>query len=327
MGKRKMYQCPGPPSISSGDQAWAITSPRPHSPTSTPGDFVGSWNWKPSDQNGFRGQQEEPDGDTSLPSVPLGILFRLRPAPASGSLPPIKHLICRKRRWALSRPSSYPETRGPEGTGQRPPLGPGRFCLLGTFHFYRARSCSLASSQLPAMGAGFTLPASLPSSSFLGMCLPLRVPVAAWKWLRPRRVTKRGSPAPRLQRLLDWVRAIFEAIADHLMNHSKHTWPWWWGQSFLMKLWKAELLKMNQQQLNSRPWEEGKAANYTFLKYRGAASGAGRHAGTQVCGFLWTPRVPRPPESTLSPGLSLMEHSPQGITKELKTRKSEEVLG
>lgn len=28
------------------------------------------------------------------------------------------------------------------------------------------------------------------------------------------------------QWLLDCVRAIFEVIADNLMNHSKHTWPW-----------------------------------------------------------------------------------------------------
>lgn len=42
------------------------------------------------------------------------------------------------------------------------------------------------------------------------------------------------------------------------------------GQSFLMLLWKVELLKMNQQQ----PWEGDEGANYTFPKYWGVATRA-----------------------------------------------------
>lgn len=46
------------------------------------------------------------------------------------------------------------------------------------------------------------------------------------------------------------------------------------GRSFLMLLWKEELLKMNQQQPNPGLWEEDEGANYTFPKYWGVASGA-----------------------------------------------------
>lgn len=41
-----------------------------------------------------------------------------------------------------------------------------------------------------------------------------------------------------------------------------------------MKLWKAELLKMNQQPRTPRLWEEDEGANYTFPKCRGVASGS-----------------------------------------------------
>lgn len=58
--------------------------------------------------------------------------------------------------------------------------------------------------------------------------------------------------------------SFFEEVAGNRMNHSKHTWLWPGDKSFLMPLWKTKLLKMNQQRLHPRSWEEDEGASYSF---------------------------------------------------------------
>lgn len=44
-------------------------------------------------------------------------------------------------------------------------------------------------------------------------------------------------------------------------------------KSFLMPLWKTKLLKMNQQRLNPRSWEEDEGASYNFPEDLGVVPG------------------------------------------------------
>lgn len=93
----------------------------------------------------------------------------------------------------MSRPSSYPGTRGPEGTGSGHPW-PRE--ILFTVHISllqgpQLRSCLIAVASNGGRASPRLLVSQVP---LLGMCLPLRVPVAAWKWTEAQRVTKRGSP-------------------------------------------------------------------------------------------------------------------------------------
>lgn len=46
-------------------------------------------------------------------------------------------------------------------------------------------------------------------------------------------------------------------------------------KSFLMPLWKTKLLKMNQQRLNPRSWEEDEGASYNFPEDLGGSLGSG----------------------------------------------------
>lgn len=109
---------------------------------------------------------------------------------------PANTQICRKSRPAASRPfflCTDPRTRGHRAEAT---LGPGRFCLRCTFHFYRSLTAAiLPHSRCQQWGGGRPSPRLLISQvPLLGMCLSLRVPVAAWKWTEAQRVTKRGSP-------------------------------------------------------------------------------------------------------------------------------------
>lgn len=114
---------------------------------------------------------------------------------------------------------------GTQGRGAAAPLGLGDFVYCAHFTSTgeaQLRSCLIAVANNGGRPSPRLLISQVP---LLGMCLSLRVPVAAWKWTEAQRVTKRGSPCARgSQRLPDCVRAIFEAIADNLMNHSEHTW-------------------------------------------------------------------------------------------------------
>lgn len=78
---------------------------------------------------------------------------------------------------------------------------PGGFCLLGTFHFYRRRTAAILPHRSCQRWGEWWWPSPRPLISQVplwGMCLSLRVPVAAWKWTEAQRVTKRGSPCARL---------------------------------------------------------------------------------------------------------------------------------
>lgn len=168
-------------------------------PPPTPGDSLGSQNQNRTGPKGLQGLQEE-----LLPGPPPSLLSLLASSLGSdlGQQPasPVRHpdvqeeKISRVRSFFLS---TDPKTRGHRAAAT---LGLGRFCLRCRFHFNRAaqlQSCLTAVASNGGRPSPRLLVSQVP---LLGMCLPLRVPVAAWKWTEAQRVTKRGSPcaeAPR----------------------------------------------------------------------------------------------------------------------------------
>lgn len=135
------------------------------------------------------------DGHISIPQSILQFFlswdqFRPRPAACVASKHP--HL----QREQASHVQALLPMHGPQGQRAQAAasLGPGRFCLRCTFHFYKSRAAAILPHSLcQQRGAAFTrlLISQVP---LLGMWLSLRVPVAAWKWTEAQRVTKRGSP-------------------------------------------------------------------------------------------------------------------------------------
>lgn len=163
-----------------------------------------------------------PEEELDPPPAHLGLLLPLRPALAkarSRLASPSDTRICGDKRGASPGPPS--DRYADAGAGAQ------AFCFPSTTHPCRGRTAViLPHRSCQRWGGGWPSP-RLPISQvpLSGLCLSLRVPVAAWTWTEAQRVTKRGSPcAASLRRLLDCVRAIFEAIADDLMNHSTHIW-------------------------------------------------------------------------------------------------------
>lgn len=90
-------------------------------------------------------------------------------------------------------------------------VGPGGDFVYGA-HFTstaaaQLRSCLRAVANIGGRPSPRLLISQVP---LLGMCLSLRVPVAAWKWTEAQRVTKRGSPcAARLPAAPGLCKASF----------------------------------------------------------------------------------------------------------------------
>lgn len=201
----------------------------------------------------------------------------LRQASAKAcSLPhrPPSSQIRRKSKGAPLRPFFLPAEPGTKGArGAAAPLCLGDFVYCAHFTSTGAtqlRSCLIA----VANNGGWPSPRLLISQvPLLGMCLSLRVPVAAWKWTEARRVTKRGSPCARgSQRLPDCVRAISEAIADDRMNHSEHTWLLL-GTVLPHAAAESGASRNESAAADPRAVGGGWGAHYAFPKYWGVASG------------------------------------------------------
>lgn len=101
-----------------------------------------------------------------------------------------------------------PQGRRAQGSGRRGPRE-----ILFTVHISLLQGAAQLRSCLRAVAnnGGRPSPRLLISQvPLLGMCLSLRVPVAAWKWTEAQRVTKRGSPcAARLPEAPGLCKAYF----------------------------------------------------------------------------------------------------------------------
>lgn len=158
------------------------------------------------------------------------------------------------------------------------------------------RSCLIAVAKNGGWPSPRLLISQVPLS---GICLSLRVPVAAWPWTEAQRVTKRGSPCPRgSQRLPGCVRAIFEAIADDLMNHRKHTWL---RRGTVLPPAAVESGVSQNESAATEPQARGRrrgcALRISKVLGRGLRGPGVGAAGTQLSAFLRDSMgLPHPPE-------------------------------